>query len=268
MHTAVQMLLSTLLQHGGSSFSPDSSSCYIDPCGVLGEGLSQSSSSYLEDSDLSSEKGAEEEEELSGFEGDVETSLCSSHLSTTVSSEVERQAGGASRKSNEILVNVSEAEMKEAMFLCSSDSDCTSEETGLGDSVGRLDHSWGERQITSSGSSPCPSPNKTLKKPADFTVRPGKVARRQRVLQQLDISSPSGDGLDVQTMLQPTECEPVGVFWDIENCPIPQEKSPFAVAQKIRKKFFETKREAEFICVCDTMKENAMVTDDLNNAQV
>ena len=135
-----------------------------------------------------------------------------------------------------------------------------------------MDRSWGRRQRTSSGSkgsSSVPFPNKAHKKPADFGgVGRSRVARRQRVLQQLDISSPSGEGLDVQTMLQPTESEPVGVFWDIENCPIPQDKSAFAVAQKIRKKFFEKKREAEFICVCDTMKENAAMTDDLNNAQV
>lgn len=230
--------------------------------------MSQSSSSYLDDSDLPSPEEAEEEGDLSGFEGDEETLLYSSRLSNEVSSEAEKQNGAARRSSEEALLNVSEADVMAAMFLGSSDSDGSSDEEGSGEAVDRLDHSEGRRQRSSSGAPPVLSPNGTHTKPTDFGAEPSKVARRQRVLQQLDISSPSGEGLDVQTMLRPTESEPVGVFWDIENCCIPQGKSPFAVAQKIRKEFFEKKREAEFICVCDTMKENAMVTDDLNNAQV
>ena len=78
----------------------------------------------------------------------------------------------------------------------------------------------------------------------------------------------SGDGNNVPMVLRAAEVEPVGVFWDIENCSIPKGKSAFAVAQKIRNEFFEEKREAEFICVCDTMKENGDVIDGLNDAQV
>ena len=62
--------------------------------------------------------------------------------------------------------------------------------------------------------------------------------------------------------------EPVGVFWDIENCPVPLDKSAFGVAAKMRKKFIEGKREAEFMCVCDITKERKEVTDDLHKAQV
>ena len=227
--------------------------------------MSQSSGSYLDGSNVSSEGEAEEEEELSGFEGDEETSLYSSHFSndsTLASDTMEQQNGSRKKSSEEALLSVSEAEMKAAMFLGSSDSEGSSEEEDLGESVSRLDCSWGRKKRLSSGS----SANGSHKKPAGIGVEL-KVAKRQKV-QQLDISSPSGEGLDVQTMLRPTESEPVGVFWDIENCSIPPGKSPFAVAQKIRKEFFEKKREAEFICVCDTMKENATVTDDLNNAQV
>ena len=60
----------------------------------------------------------------------------------------------------------------------------------------------------------------------------------------------------------------MGVFWDIENCQVPPDKSAFALANKIRKRFFEGKREAEFMCVCDINKERKEVMDDLNKAQV
>ena len=64
------------------------------------------------------------------------------------------------------------------------------------------------------------------------------------------------------------QLEPVGVFWDIENCPVPLEKSAFALANKMRREFFEGKREAEFMCVCDVTKERKEVTDELHKAQV
>ena len=58
------------------------------------------------------------------------------------------------------------------------------------------------------------------------------------------------------------------MFWDIENCRVPPDKSAFALANKIRKRFFEGKREAEFVCVCDITKETRVVVDALNKAQV
>ena len=62
--------------------------------------------------------------------------------------------------------------------------------------------------------------------------------------------------------------EPIGVFWDIENCPVPRGKSASAVVQKIRKEFFTGKREVEFMCVCDISKEKKEVIEELNKAQV
>lgn len=62
--------------------------------------------------------------------------------------------------------------------------------------------------------------------------------------------------------------EPVGVFWDIENCPVPVNKSAFCVADKMRREFISGKREAEFMCVCDITKERKEVTDELHKAQV
>ncbi|KAJ7340352.1 hypothetical protein OS493_003095 [Desmophyllum pertusum] len=64
------------------------------------------------------------------------------------------------------------------------------------------------------------------------------------------------------------EPEPIGVFWDIENCPVPRGKSASAVVQKIRKEFFSGKREVEFMCVCDISKEKKEVIEELNTAQV
>ena len=62
--------------------------------------------------------------------------------------------------------------------------------------------------------------------------------------------------------------EPVGLFWDIENCSVPVDKSAFGVAAKMRRVFFEGKREAEFMVVCDITKERKEVIDALNRAQV
>ena len=64
------------------------------------------------------------------------------------------------------------------------------------------------------------------------------------------------------------EPEPIGVFWDIENCPVPRGKSASAVVQKIRKEFFSGKREVEFMCVCDINKEKKEIIEELNKAQV
>ncbi|XP_077980745.1 meiosis regulator and mRNA stability factor 1-like isoform X2 [Glandiceps talaboti] len=60
----------------------------------------------------------------------------------------------------------------------------------------------------------------------------------------------------------------IGVFWDIENCPVPSNKSALTVVQKIRDRYFHGHREAEFMCVCDINKENAHVIQELNDAQV
>lgn len=64
------------------------------------------------------------------------------------------------------------------------------------------------------------------------------------------------------------EAEPIGVFWDIENCPVPRGKSAMAIVQKIRDTFFTGKREVEFMCVCDISKEKKEVIEELNKAQV
>ncbi|XP_033320589.1 meiosis regulator and mRNA stability factor 1 isoform X3 [Bombus bifarius] len=66
----------------------------------------------------------------------------------------------------------------------------------------------------------------------------------------------------------PTYLPPIGVFWDIENCHVPKGRSAMAATQVIREKFFGGYREAEFIVVCDVLRENNRVMKELNNAQV
>ncbi|CAL4066462.1 unnamed protein product, partial [Meganyctiphanes norvegica] len=60
---------------------------------------------------------------------------------------------------------------------------------------------------------------------------------------------------------------PIGVFWDIENCQVPKGLSATHVVQAVRSRFFEGRREAEFMCVCDTLKENSTILEELNDAQ-
>ena len=84
----------------------------------------------------------------------------------------------------------------------------------------------------------------------------------------VDAASSSSAGNKQWTATHKVKLEPVGIFWDIENCPVPVDKSAFGVAAKMRSEFISGKREAEFMCVCDITKERKEVTDDLHKAQV
>lgn len=61
---------------------------------------------------------------------------------------------------------------------------------------------------------------------------------------------------------------PIGVFWDIENCHVPKNKSAASIVKRIREFFFNGYREAEFMIVCDVKKESAEIIQDLHDAQV
>ena len=56
--------------------------------------------------------------------------------------------------------------------------------------------------------------------------------------------------------INPNVMEVAGVFWDIENCAVPHQKSAFALVHRIREKMFHSLREIEFMCACDTSREN------------
>ena len=61
----------------------------------------------------------------------------------------------------------------------------------------------------------------------------------------------------------------LGVFWDIENCNVPNGKSAIAVCEKIRaQSFFLGHREIQFAVVCDVTREHKAVLEDLDKAQV
>lgn len=93
----------------------------------------------------------------------------------------------------------------------------------------------------------------------------GGVKGDTSVTHDFDRRSPLPHHRSPATSRQP---EPVGLFWDIENCSVPLNKSAFGVAAKMRRVFFEGKREAEFMVVCDITKERKEITDSLNKAQV
>ena len=61
---------------------------------------------------------------------------------------------------------------------------------------------------------------------------------------------------------------PIAVFWDIENCSVPRGVSALGLVRRLREELFAGHLEAEFMCVCDTRKENKKVIQDLNAAQV
>ena len=61
----------------------------------------------------------------------------------------------------------------------------------------------------------------------------------------------------------------LGVFWDIENCHVPNGKSAMTVCEKIRNQhFFQGHREILFAVVCDATKESKIVLEELDKAQV
>lgn len=52
----------------------------------------------------------------------------------------------------------------------------------------------------------------------------------------------------------------LGIFWDIENCHVPKNKSAASLVHRIREIFMKNYREAEFVVVCDVKKENPQVS--------
>ncbi|XP_056643206.1 meiosis regulator and mRNA stability factor 1 [Diorhabda sublineata] len=61
---------------------------------------------------------------------------------------------------------------------------------------------------------------------------------------------------------------PLGIYWDIENCQVPKNKSAAAVVKRIREVFLDNYRESEFVVVCDIRKESSQVIQELHDAQI
>lgn len=63
--------------------------------------------------------------------------------------------------------------------------------------------------------------------------------------------------------------KPVGIFWDIENCSVPKNKSPSDVIAHIRNFFVFNRlnhREYEFLISCDVTRMRKDMPDDINKA--
>lgn len=69
-------------------------------------------------------------------------------------------------------------------------------------------------------------------------------------------------------MASETSHHPVGIFWDIENCQVPYQKSALQVVQRIRDQFCNFGKEVEFVCACDVTKERKTTVETLSDAQV
>ena len=65
---------------------------------------------------------------------------------------------------------------------------------------------------------------------------------------------------------------PLGIFWDIENCPIPVQKSASSVAKRLQDFIADRHPECgyakEFVCVCDTGRVDKKITKSLDNIGV
>jgi meiosis arrest female protein 1 len=63
--------------------------------------------------------------------------------------------------------------------------------------------------------------------------------------------------------------KPVGIFWDIENCSVPKNKSASGLIHHIRNSFIVNRlnhREYEFLVACDVSKMRKDLPDDMNRA--
>lgn len=111
------------------------------------------------------------------------------------------------------------------------------------------------------------------RKGGNITPLDGDNTDSEEDLDEGKLSPPVANGekkekAPLPVMSNPAPLEPVGLFWDIENCPVPVDKSAFSLANKMRSTFFHGKREAEFMCVCDITKERKNVIDELHKAHV
>ncbi|XP_043205020.1 meiosis regulator and mRNA stability factor 1-like [Amphibalanus amphitrite] len=87
-------------------------------------------------------------------------------------------------------------------------------------------------------------------------------------------STPAADGADadeVRSTKSDSVCyqlQPIGVFWDIENCQVPRRCSAGDFVSLIRDHFYANCWEAEFMCACDVSKVFPATLQQLNDAQV
>ncbi|XP_044005441.1 uncharacterized protein LOC122850347 [Aphidius gifuensis] len=61
---------------------------------------------------------------------------------------------------------------------------------------------------------------------------------------------------------------PIGIYWNLECCPVPYNKSASLISEAIRNKYYDFYREADFLVVCDVLIESEKVIQQLNDAQI
>ncbi|XP_049519716.1 uncharacterized protein LOC119445955 isoform X2 [Dermacentor silvarum] len=85
---------------------------------------------------------------------------------------------------------------------------------------------------------------------------------------------PSGIGATRQLLGAPKVLDstsPVGmisVFWDIENCAVPNGVPAYDIVRKVRQTFYEGHREADFLVACDIARMKTNVVGELSEAHV
>ncbi|KAH6932397.1 hypothetical protein HPB50_005309 [Hyalomma asiaticum] len=60
----------------------------------------------------------------------------------------------------------------------------------------------------------------------------------------------------------------ISVFWDIENCAVPNGVPAYDIVRKVRQTFYEGHREAEFLVACDIVRMKNTVVGELTEAHV
>ncbi|KAF8794411.1 ATP-dependent RNA helicase DEAH12 like protein [Argiope bruennichi] len=60
----------------------------------------------------------------------------------------------------------------------------------------------------------------------------------------------------------------ISVFWDIENCPVPREKSAVDFVKLVRTTLYEGRTEGSFSVVCDVQNLNSMYVEELEASNV
>ncbi|GFR01942.1 ATP-dependent RNA helicase DEAH12, chloroplastic [Trichonephila clavata] len=74
--------------------------------------------------------------------------------------------------------------------------------------------------------------------------------------------------LDIDSGISSKQSGIVSVFWDIENCPVPREKSAVDFVKLVRTKLYEGRTEGNFSVVCDVHNLNNIHAEELHASNV
>ncbi|GFU33438.1 ATP-dependent RNA helicase DEAH12, chloroplastic [Nephila pilipes] len=74
--------------------------------------------------------------------------------------------------------------------------------------------------------------------------------------------------LDVDSGISSKQSGIVSVFWDIENCPVPREKSAVDFVKRVRTMLYEGRTEGNFSVVCDVHNLNNVHAEELHASNV